>query len=65
MNKYKINDLVRVEPKANDTFNEFAGYIIGYRNGNVQVKDLDDNVYDCERESPRSELFRRASLVVG
>ena len=36
--KYNKNDMVIVEPKADDTFsNEFVGTVIGYRNGNVQL----------------------------
>ena len=33
-------------PLANDDFTEFNGTCIGVRNGNLQIRDSEDNVYE-------------------
>lgn len=39
---------VTVTPREGDTFHEFVGTVTGSRNGLLQVRDQDDNMFDVE-----------------
>ncbi len=48
---FGIGDEVNVTARPDDLFNhDFTGYVIGHRNGYVQVKDQDDDVWECDAE---------------
>jgi len=49
MKTFKIGTEVIAEPLDGDFLNEFQGVVIGYKQGGyIQVKDQDDNVWDCD-----------------
>jgi len=49
MNKIGLTGIVT--PKADDVFvNEFQGTCVGVRHGNLQVRDMDDNVYEIDED---------------
>lgn len=41
---------VNATPKDGDFENPFTGKVVGYRNGLIQVQDMDDDVFECEAE---------------
>ena len=45
-----IGDRVLVTPLENgdDPTEEFVGAVVGFKDKYIQVRDGDDNVYDCE-----------------
>ena len=44
-----VGETVNVEARQNDLFmNDFQGYCIGVRNGFLQVRDADDDVWEVE-----------------
>ena len=44
-------------PDENEMYNHvFSGYIDGFRNGFVQVRDADDNVWDVDRDKVHPEM---------
>ena len=46
---YTNNPTVLVTPKDGDDFsNEFVGEVVGFRNGNVTVRDGDDNYIEVD-----------------
>ena len=44
----QVGDEVVASPKNNDFSNEFVGVIISRNKGYYQVRDQDDNVFDCD-----------------
>jgi len=51
---FSKGERVNVEPMPNDLFDHpFTGYVVGFKQGDtssgtfVQVKDMDDDVWDC------------------
>jgi hypothetical protein len=45
---FEAGDEVEVLANKDDVFNDFCGTVIGYKSkGIVQVRDQDDNVWDC------------------
>jgi hypothetical protein len=45
---FEIGELVDVIANKDDNFNDFMGTVIGYKEeGIVQVRDQDDDVWDC------------------
>lgn len=40
---------VKAHP-TDDVFNDFTGTVTGYKDQFVQVRDQDDNVWDCDPE---------------
>ena len=48
-----VGDMVEVRREKFDIFHDFCGRIIGFRNGVVQVRDQDDNVFECFKNQLR------------
>lgn len=48
MGLFSKGDIVNVIANKNDIFKDFCGEVIGYKSrGIVQVKDQEDDVWDC------------------
>lgn len=46
---FEVGDRVEVQANKDDIFNDFCGEVIGYKeDGIVEVRDQEDNVWDCE-----------------
>lgn len=50
--RFKVGDSVMVVPKTSDgaCMTEFDGTVCGFKGSLIQVKDQDDNVFDCDPE---------------
>lgn len=49
INSFSIGDRVDVNAEPDDLFlHNFTGTVIGFKDNFVQVKDQDDDVWDCE-----------------
>ena len=49
-NKFQIGETVEVSSKDSNPPNDFVGMVIGYRNGCVQVKDQENDVFDVDED---------------
>jgi len=47
---YQIGDFVLATPKNGDFNNEFSGTVVGFKDQYIQVRDMEDNVFDCEAD---------------
>jgi len=47
-NKFPIGSEVTATPKDGDFANEFTGIVVSHNKGYIQVRDQDDNVFDCD-----------------
>lgn len=45
---FPIGTRVNVNSRANDTFHDFTGTVIGYGKNYVRVRDMDDDVFDVD-----------------
>lgn len=66
---FYVSQRVNVEPLPDDVFSQpFTGYVVGFKQGDtscgtlVQVKDLDDDTWDCvpEQVSPNTDEIMHA-----
>ena len=48
--KFKIGDPVYVTSKEGNPPNEFAGIVIGFKDILIQVRDQEDDVFDCDED---------------
>jgi len=44
----QIGDTVEVTPAKEDSFQQFVGHIIGFKEDLIQVEDQDGDVFDVE-----------------
>ena len=44
----EIGDTVFVTADGEEIMCDFEGTIVGFKKGYIQVRDQEDNVYDCE-----------------
>lgn len=47
---FPVGTTVNVKPWPNDYFHDFTGTVIGHKGELVQVRDQDDDVFDCDPE---------------
>ena len=46
--QFHIGDFVDVEGWKDEVLHDFQGYVVGFKDTFIQVRDQDDNVFDCE-----------------
>ncbi len=52
-----VDEIVRVEPHTDDEFlHEFIGIVVGVRNGFLQVRDQDGDVWEVEVSQVSKDL---------
>ena len=47
-NKFPVGAEVDAKPKDNDFAHEFTGHVISHNKGYIQVRDQENNVFDCD-----------------
>lgn len=45
-----IDETVDVDAKYEDDFSDFRGTVIGVRNGHLQVRDAEDDVFEVDED---------------
>jgi hypothetical protein len=64
MNKnFPVGSSVIATPKDNDFANEFTGTVISHNKGFIQVKDQEDNVFDCDPDQLTLEVKDTKGVV--
>jgi len=46
--KFITQDRVVVKPNEQDFFHSFVGVVVGFRNGLIQIRDQDDDVWEVD-----------------